>query len=494
MKLALLGILLILLPLNIPLAQGWHLVHPEYRNAYYEDDGELVAAGMYIDSVRFDVITGEQIFHLNTVVRQEGECSGADGCTFLRNQEQFLGLNYRAVDNGWQTLRKDGSHRIFRYDLGVGEDWIFNESDGTSAIILSRSEQEILPGLVDSVMTFATSAADTIRWAKIYGIVEFRSGEDETIYRLSGIKELEIGDTGLGFSRIFDFSPGDRFYYNSSAGGFSSTRYTLTSIEILNKSETDSSYVYDVHRLSYTYWIDMLFPPPPDVYLDTFETVTYLLGNYPALESFPHELVLNPHDLVELSDGFLDGSFATYQRSDLELLENTEETRIVGRLDENWEGSSFQIIDHQDELETNTGLEAYQQSFAAGRGELSLSTIIYADVELYREQVGSIINGDTTGLVFPDSILTVSTRDQQLVTLPLWVFPNPTQDWLYLQPPAGLNRQNTEMFIQDGLGRTLLTQRLNENDVIDVSQLGPGWYSTTLISNGKRYLARWLKH
>ncbi|MBI4646811.1 MAG: T9SS type A sorting domain-containing protein [Bacteroidia bacterium] len=243
------SIIFLVLTLNTN-AQQWLPLIPECKNHYTCDTGTTIFT-LWIDSSRF---TGNDIeYYFNRIVFACDTCDSiptptncsVDEIYYLKNQPLFLERECLVNDS---ILWFHNRHSFVLYTMkSSGSHWLFDTLQGITAIILSRSYEQVL-GNYDSVITYQLSTGDTIIHSQNHGIVKFPCQFGTSHYfMLCGIEGvINIGIQIPGFHEIFNHTVGDQYgyiygkvcpYYNLDANAV----FTIDSI-----TEYSDSLVYAV--------------------------------------------------------------------------------------------------------------------------------------------------------------------------------------------------------------------------------------------------------
>ena len=402
---------------------------------------------------------------------------------------------------GYKTiLRDDGTDIYFNlfYDsifiqtqANLSDTWIFYQNPDNSyfeATVSNVTNWSFL-GITDSVKTITIQAKDSsgnnisspyntlsIKISKQYGLIEgfnffrFPYGTTDQKYgqityktyekiRVLGLAHHNIGVTNLTAADVYDYDIGDEYHWLSYSSSFNSIAYTdgYDIITINNKyfSTNGDSVYYDIHLGSYQYSFDFLNNIP------TYTFDTLFLGN----KTISYD-ISNNHRINTFT---LHNSWA----------QSADGNRKVLNLGGGWLTDSCLIPPIE-------ARHIYDSTYHKGIGLTSSYTFAgsysFGRTFLYYNK-----NGVQWGTPVNINLLSnVSNEDIASNTLPLKVFPNPTNNILNFQFEEPINPAEIRVYSSIGqlIGQKEQTYPL-ENIVFDVSNWNRGVYFYGVYIKGK---------
>ncbi len=448
------------------------------RTYHYKSD---TATALPDQSIHFDDVTLVAADSMFSVARRFRPLSGVD--TNQRNQPMFCGREIAARTDGSFNFRNPGNIAL-KTRAGVGVFFAIDSLTGLTATI-SRAYQGMVLGLaLDSIKVFTTQALDSLVLSKSHGILEWPASLGGNRFTLSGIQENAIGQTLPGYDGFFPYNVGDEYFFESeiSMGDLIEDRQVF---RVRFKVDTNQRVIGGSHL----HWQGFV------------RQESYLGGVFQNLNAAPasgtfmlqdraNDIVHKSHDEQvraprSLSAYQLPSPWATYNI-----------TSAADSLNLAWDGlwttMTYQRNAGKTELHLGkttgavgwlyrgiggdtcvaSNFEHIRAVFKEGSGVTHVefaSFFVHGTFDL----VGSIIGGDTTGVIFTDSVLMANANAVNPV-LQWNAFPNPTHDVLALQ---WTESKPGQVAVLDLAGKVLLTKVTQGlGTMIDVRDLPTGMY------------------
>ncbi len=428
-------------------AQNWLPLAPGDEFSYRHSDSVLISNVLQVDSQKI-LPGGDLAFFLNCVVL---DC---DTCIVQRaklgNQGQFLQKTMlRTSDGRWVFL---GKKPFVLFPLAqLGESWVLDTAQNLIATVQGIHAQTVL-GEPDSVKTISLSNGAQILLSKGHGILQFPDGISDATFDLVGIPSRNLGEKLPGWLEFYNFEPGDVLEYESNyswAPGTAANLFTRDKRRILGRFWDVDTLVYAVDQLFYKtlYWSG----PPSPFYVHN----TYLWKIHPALAEpwtagYPGQFFTVSGAPNGEQGGRLNWEINTAYGLSQVLGEGSPDFPFQ------WGGCAlFQKPTGSEEevLPCDGCGSSFHRRHSVGLGLVSHNISCF-EVWDYGHLTGWIKNGDTTGIITPDSFFLVSTRLEPLA-FPVQVAPNPSNgDWLLLFPETAT--EQLRYALRDIHGRLLL--------------------------------------
>lgn len=267
---------------------SWLPIHPGYKyhyvlsdsvNRHLNSDLQNASTIRVMSSVQTN---GVQICQLNTVL---------DKSTLRYRQPQFLQREMVIRDNGVIHFRNPKSI-VVKTNTTIGESWLLDTLAGVTATQIATL-QETLYGQTDSVRIFLLSSGDTIRLAKVHGLIQYPYQYGSDIYfRQVGISGLKKGFVPPDFLDCYDFEPGDRFEYRKSITNPYGGTNTVSQFSIIKRDDSfESGIRYEVKGFSRVTQIDH---GNRTISYRKFEELKQDESEYRHLNYYNREGILNP--------------------------------------------------------------------------------------------------------------------------------------------------------------------------------------------------------
>lgn len=403
--------------------------------------------------------------------------------TSQRNMPMFIGRELRALSDG--TFNFLSPHNLaIPTRAGMGSSFTLDSISGLTAAVTQMYQRPVLGLTLDSVKVFTTLALDSLVLSKSHGILEWPASLGGARFRLAGIQELHLGDTLPGFDGIFDLPQGADFYYTSLRFvqdiGTQENRFRVkfhvdTAQRVLGGVQVDwSGIVLD------SLWLSGNFANV---------STTNTSGSF-LIENRPRNILTKSHHEQVRAPGMMAGfgmpqPWATYIF-----------TGALDSLDPAWQGH-WTTMTHQRNgnfnevhLGRSNGAVGWlysgiggdtcvashvEQMRAVFRQGFGVTHVEWAGFESYGEfnLVGSIINGDTVGTIFPDGAL-LSAQNELDSQLKIAVYPNPANAELYVQ---WIENRAGSVILTDLTGKVVKSQDVHGiGATLDVQNLPAGMY------------------
>jgi hypothetical protein len=464
-------------------AQNWSPIFVNEKMNYQHSDSSYISNTIWVDSV--ETACENLIYHLNRVVKDVPD----NPEIVLRNQHQFLLKQMEATGEGIYTFSYPGEFTI-KTLANPGEIWIFNLENNITAEVNSISVEDVF-GVQDSVKVISLSDGNEIRLSKSFGILKFPDFENGGNYDLVGIQNTEYGESVPDFWDIFDFEVGDVFQYNGFESNIDFTLNWIKKIIITLKEMSDNSYFYEYDGIYYGIGYDNIFPPDPFEFGDSISgSMTYIDSLNHLVNSFPNQLHVFPN------------SFSTYGSGKVytsAIIIKNEETNLASKHFGFHYSVNYEITGelYYEQEENSEILYKYEPPaiidepcFTKGKnfGEL-LGEIYYVEgcfeYQTNMSLEGYIKNGDTVGIITPDSLLLVGLFETRTTKSTIIVFPNPADKYVQFKFSSGNDFKDCSIEIRNLLGEAIIKVKRNEEiQTLDIRNLKPGIYFYTIKSKG----------
>jgi hypothetical protein len=320
--------------------------------------------------------------------------------------------------------------------------------------------------------------------SKSFGILEYELSDGINL-TLEGIEGPGLGIQVPGFHDFFDFQVGDIFQYQITAGWATGIGYeaidTYEKVTILGKIEFTDSLHYDIHRIGRTVYWDTSFPYDTS-YFDEIDEITYSDSADHPCNKFQNENVNQPL-------GFYD-DFPHFTKMTLKRENDTMIVKEEGDYQAYW-SSVFTYHNfpdtslHYDLLEVCCADE-FVRTYKTGLGETNYFLWIF-EIDESKELIGYIKNGDTTGIIIDDSILT-STCEVKARAKSIKLYPNPADDYFIIDNSDTPESSILSIYTTSGvLVKSIQLGKATQNQRIDVQDLKPGMYIIVLRNGQGNY-------
>jgi Secretion system C-terminal sorting domain len=417
--------------------------------------------------------------------------------TSQRNQPMFCGRDIRAFADGTFNFKSPGNFAL-PTRAGLGATFVIDSISGLSAQVTSVYTQFVFGLTLDSIKVFTINSVDSLVLSKDHGILAWPASMGGSRFLLRGIQEDNFGELLPGFDGFFAYNAGDQYFYESEVTSGDlilqqevyRVRFKVdTSQRVAGGSNIQwSGFVR--HESYFNGQIDSIMAGPESgsfMLLDRPEDIVY---------KSHHEQVRAPASLSSYS---LPSPWATYN--------------VTSAVDSNnlawnglWSTMTFQKSAGKTELRFGRSNGAIgwlyygiggdtcvrsndEQIRATLREGLGVTHVEFGSFYLsgHFDLVGSIINGDTTGVIFTDSVLMAQAEPMRPI-LDWNAFPNPVQDQLTI---TWSESKASEVTVLDLTGRVLRMQAAGGIGTrVDVRDLPAGVYLVRLKQGGAQATKR----
>ena len=383
-------------------SQNWSLINANDQYHYKSDTADYISNTIFADSLA--VNGNDTLFYLNRVVKNCPQCDTAHPKRFkIANQGQFLQKEITKLSDG--SYRFVGDREFFLYPhWKVGQPWIFDTVQNSIAQIDTIYTGEVF-GVPDSIKRVSTDVGDIITISKNYGIIEFSNTEEK--YTLQGIEGPDVGEILPTKADFYNFSVGDVFQYETTNWGILCSDIAIEKHIVLDKDETSSHFIYSVRVITkgekqsiYNY---------ETYYKDSVHSMPYSKNSGMQKGSYPYNAYNNM--LVESAQCENDGFRI------VKITKNAATGRVSVRRAEakSGTGSGFErgygFINNSDTL-AQLGMSSYYE-ICVDAYTTSLGKVLTHEeiLDNYNRKVltAYVKDGDTTGIIIPDTDLISST-------------------------------------------------------------------------------------
>lgn len=474
----------LLIPLAGSLAaQNWSPILVNQKMNYQHSDSSYISHTIWVDSA--ETVGSDIIYHLNRIVKDVQD----NPEIVLRNQPQFLLKRMKAMDNGIYVFNNPGEFTI-KTLASIGEIWMFDSENNITAEFTSAYLEDIF-GTQDSIKVINLSNANEILLSKSFGIFKFPDFENGGYYELVGIQKTDYGESVPDFWDIFDFEVGDVFQYsifNANLSGYGDMENNTKKYAILSKNIQPSSVSYEIEgimRISGYTWGGGMF------WLYSYP----FTENLEFTDSSNHFSNLYSRSLMQLweCESFSGFNNVAYSRVILEKDANNRYFKKYGILSytmgidsdlyylqndysDTLHKYSMPVMDPEGLLgmKFTEGLGAVQSFWAYWEGEQRITL------------EGYVKNGDTVGIITPDSLLLVNINSNKAIKEEVNVFPNPADKTVNFKFPANEVYANCTIEIRNLMGEITITMELISEELItlDIGNLKQGIYFYSIKSKG----------
>ncbi len=455
-------------------AQNWSPILTSQKMNYQHSDSAYITNTIWVDSVEID--NNDSLFYLNRIVKDVPD----NPEIVLRNQAQFLSKTLIKQEGG-VYLCTDPFDYLLLTKAGSGDTWNFTNS--ISAEVTNITQDDVF-GIQDSVKTISLSDGNEIRLSKNFGIIKFPDFENGGYYELVGIQDTELGESVPGFWEIYDFEVGDVFQLNrQESSGMGSYNFT-EKIRIDSKEVLSTGFDYYTYIIRSGEYYDPVSNEYYQLIYDYYSDFYFLDSTSIAEDSFNNELV-KLADISETPDIF-------YSRTKFFLDSLGIPYRSIGNNTQN--GSNPHNLYQEQSPENDTLLSNniwIDEGLVYIEFQQNLGVVYY---DYYADEAsddyhmeGYIINGDTIGIITPDSILLlVGIKDITINNNIFILYPNPCKNKVNFKTnaeeiafPIKLELRNIHGLI---VKETLISTKEGQ---VDISQISEGIYFYTIKSGNK---------
>ncbi len=493
-----------------------------YDSVYGHKNNSPVAASIWFDSL-IVVEPDQSISYLNKIVTPcDDTCPSPTSIWpyYLRSQPQFLQHQVRTSDENKKYVFEGEDKWVLLPTMPLNSTWVFDTLNNINAEVVGISETEIF-GNTDSLKVIALSNGDSIVLSKDHGIIEFPDFESTNYYRLIGIQTRDLGYKIPGFKEIYNFDVGDVFQYNYQTSGVQGGYYGKVKIHVIDKQETTDSVTYDIRRI--THHINVYYGNQSGTREEETDTHTFYKGD--IADIYPNQLfgiektcevTHNGNEYIYINDYWDESHVDCFEYS-------VGQTEFIGseffrsyygqNQDDKWVKFMFaQTLFSSVEL---TIVSAFitdgspSQDFLIGGScpsmfrawEENLGETTYQftchEFYFYRTLEGYVKNGDTTGIITPDS--TLLTSNEAIIpteNLQITLYPNPVSDQLHINIQSPVAIPEFDMTIYNTIGKVLINKYLKgiTSEVINVEAFPRGIYFMSFKTKENTFTRKFVVH
>lgn len=423
-------------------AQNWFPLAPGDRFNFRHSDSALISNVIQVDSQKL-LPNGDQAFFLNRIV------TDCDTCVFqpgkLGNQGQFLQKTMLLKPDGRWVFSGKITFVLFP-QAQVGETWLLDTAQNRTATVQNIAALEVL-GESDSVKTIALSDGAQILLSKNHGLLQFPDGDTGAAFDLAGIPTRNLGEKLPGWQEFYDFETGDILEYESDLStdpGTPARLHTLEKRRILNRFWDADTLVYAVEQFHYHY-LQWSGPPFP---FYSHEIIYWRI----------HPALAEPQTIGYPGQFFAAGPVVAQTGYGSRVFWNMDTTyglsQVFGIVQYpfQWEGCSLfapPVGTEETVLPCDGCGPSFHRRHSVGLGLTSHANSCFEFWD-YGQLNGWIKNGDTSGILTPDSFFLVSLRPEPLA-IPVQVAPNPSAgDWQLLFPETATETLHFDLYNMHG--------------------------------------------
>ncbi|MEZ5082536.1 MAG: T9SS type A sorting domain-containing protein, partial [Bacteroidales bacterium] len=461
----------------------WSPIRVNEKMNYQHSDSSYISHTIWVDSA-FSV-GGDSIFYLNRIVK---DVPGNPEIV-LRNQPQFL---FERMDRdifGLYSFLTPGQYMSITL-AGVGDTWTFDPVNGIGATVSEISYEEVF-GVMDSVKQINLSDGNEIRLSQNFGILKFPDFENGGYYNLVGIQGTEYGESVPGFWEIYDFEVGDVYQLSREMWLYFGSGNETRKITITQKTITNEGYDYTFDGIfhgvymemgggtveSYTYNGTLNFQDSASSPTNYFPNQLYQLRN--AETSFGTGKVLTQAKI------FMDDETVCVKKEFGSMEESFTPFGVDVYYETNEDNDSLYRLEYVTIVDDPCGRQGIGFGSNIGQTYMTEGCFEYKQKD---KLVGYIKDGDTVGIITPDSLLhtgisSFTTHDPEFI-----VYPNPANQHLTIHFTTEEGLSNYRIEIRNMLGDLIMNKESSQKvERLDISQLSPGIYFYSILLDNKVY-------
>lgn len=470
-------------------AQNWRPFNPDYRYHYQFGSADEITHTIFSDSTT--TLPDDTVFYLNRVLSFCDTCLYLKSiycpefdCVFNRNSPQFMQREVHYA-MGSMFAMTDPDQYVINFQAQPGESWITDAFNDVIATVDSVKEVMILSSL-DSVRYISTTNNRFIEISKNHGIIRYPDYATEEYYVLVGVSGLDVGERLPVMEDIFDFHAGDELVYSYSGNSAMSGCWNGTKkMRFMSRTDFADSTIYDVENvISYHSW-NCITPWKPmniDSYYTTTETITLRNSDFTFLDTAnPFSLVTSESYVSNwqnawTQNGYYVPVYTNKNEFGYELSYGPFNTENFGCSyyiqPEESDEPQFLVRGYSDDGWSNGSIYCGTLDVTFGEGRGIVHTYQSDNFEFEEEyiQIGTLIGGDTTGMIPSDATILLS---RELSEIEVSIYPNPVRENFTIQSDASIS----SIEVWDTLGKlVLLTNPAAQNAVVDAKNLPAGVY------------------
>jgi len=462
----LLLIVLLLISSNL-YSQNWNLITTGTYFHFADSSGNY-ATTVKTDS--FSLNNTDTIFYLNRIVTDCDTCSNNPNNEFiLKNQGTFLQKEVLKTGNVyWFHSPKSF---VLKPLSGIGGSWLMDTLNNITATVIGINPQTTF-GISDSVKEIQLSNQQILRISKNFGILELPINTDLT-YSLIGTESFNTYGFRLPkFRDFFDFNLGDVFQYQSGSYGNGNTEESRYKHTVISKSDYIDSLKYIIRVNGIRSYFDVNSAPLGTSYVNDTIIVTYNDSISHFANGYNGELTLNFFD-----------DYSNYSRVNV----TTEDGLITKEIGFN---TDIPIYSYYEQDATHNDLFRFTSGNGIESKRIIKTGLAYVEfiadgglASSGERLMGYVKNGDTTGTVYNDYILSNKDKNHPSITQ---VYPNPVIENLYVSIDNDVLK---EIVIYDATGRKI-KETLTKERLIEIQDLKKGFYLLQINSGEEKIIQK----
>ncbi len=473
----------LLLSFECLLAQHWEPFVPGETHLFQSDTSLFPDRSVRIDSVRGNF--ADSLWYFNRLLVPVPNTGSA-----YKNQPMFCQRTARVHPGGLFQLFDPGNIAIYTL-ADSGTSWLLDSMQMRMGTVTRVYEDSVF-GTLDSLKVILVDGLDSLLLSKSYGLLSWPALLGPQHYAKVGIQERHVGDTLPGFAGFFPYKAGDVYFWHSE--------YHHQD----NPGSDHDDYTWKMVVDSTTRSADRL-----DVYWSGIMMGGALIGGIWTIKDSTGCFLRRSHDeAVEISMSRLLAPYAMPEGYAYMQYSLAYPPFNLSNPPELW--SSVRLHSSNDSITMTLGNQLsyggpINPVFVPAGGD-SLGPawdILNQDLQIqeglglvfsgwwdfetlaFLRLVGHVIDGDTVGTIWPDSVLLHAALEPE-TGLRLW--PNPLHDFLKVQVS---DAQSYEVEILDLSGKTMLAQPMDvEADRLDLRALPAGIYLARISVNGRMQTRR----
>jgi hypothetical protein len=456
------------------------------RTYHYKSD---TATALPDQSIHFDDVTLVAADSIFSVARRFKPLTGVD--TNQRNLPMFCGRDITARNDGFFNFKNPGNVAL-KTRANIGAFFAIDSLTGLTATVSRVYQGMVLGFALDSIKVFSTQTLDSLVLSKNYGILEWPASLGGDRFVLSGIQEDAIGQTLPGYDGFFPYHVGDEYFFESeiSMGDLVEDRQVF---RVRFKVDTNQRVIGGsnlhwqgfVRQESYLGGVFQNLNAAPAsgsfMLLDRATDLVYKSHDEQvrapsALSAYRLPSPWATYNITSAADSLnlaWDGMWTTmsYQRNAAKTeLHLGKTTGAVGWLYRGIGGDTC-VVSNDDQIRA-----VFKEGMGVTHVEFA-SFFIRGTFDL----VGAIVDGDTTGVIFTDSLLMANAEVQKPI-LQWHAFPNPAQDQVTVQ---WTDSKAGELTLMDLAGKVIGQQPTHGLlTTLDVHHLPAGMYLLRFAQGG----------
>ena len=358
------------------------------------------------------------------------QCDGSPIQALSLGEPHFLMKSLQELGDSLWIFMDSTEYRIYPQAL-PGDNWAFAPAIGISATVQSLTGTTTW-GQPDSLKVIQLSSGEEIWLSQEFGIMRFPDFANPGEYfELIGISSANnpVGVQLPGVWDYFTFEVGDILQYHSDqfmAGDVGVERTTIDSKYQIGSVTTDSGVSsYHLFGIKKTTYFDSYTHLEVSSYFE-YDTVIWQISesSHQFLSGHTHEMV-SYEGSSGLSDCVDVGPSPTYSPVFIYLGGDSSFYYSIGRPlaieDQGAYWGQYQVQGNS--IACYKCGEQYQEVYRPGLGMTS-GVSVWFEAGIETELVGYVIDGDTTGTITSDAVLTATKWLESPVTLT--AYPNPS--------------------------------------------------------------------